>query len=265
MTRISIPVRTIGICVAWILAGLVAAAVLGGKTNLLTKTPFPKSPAVLEQKAQDVIQSLGYTDAAHRPRLRFSLRHRIPELRGEAGEARHLSGATGERAAAPDLFLVSPEPAIPGSGPDGQPRRRSFHGFPRQSAADSLRNGQLESGCAGPADRLQRRPSAGGRDAGPAAASRLECATDRGRPRHDPLHACRATLDTFGELRRPGGVDRLIRARTGGAVANRGRILARKAGEFQIDWPVVKARKDAASAAVDCRGCLRDDVSCSAF
>ena len=58
----SISVRTIGICVALILAGLVVVAVLGGKTNLLTKTPFPKSPAVLEQKAQDVIQSLGYTD-----------------------------------------------------------------------------------------------------------------------------------------------------------------------------------------------------------
>jgi serine/threonine protein kinase len=59
----STSVRTIGICVALILAGLVAAAVLGGKTDLLTKTPFPRSPAVLEQKAQDVIQSLGYTDA----------------------------------------------------------------------------------------------------------------------------------------------------------------------------------------------------------
>ena len=58
----SISVRTIGICVALILAGLVAAAVLGGKTNLLAKTPFPKSPAVLEQRAKDVIQSLGYTE-----------------------------------------------------------------------------------------------------------------------------------------------------------------------------------------------------------
>ena len=58
---VSVSVRTIGICVAWILAGLVAAAVLGGKTLLLTKTPFPKAPAILEQKAQDVIQSLGYT------------------------------------------------------------------------------------------------------------------------------------------------------------------------------------------------------------
>ena len=58
----SISLRTVGICVAFILAGLVAEAVLGGKTNLLTKTPLPKPPAVLEQKAQDVIQSLGYTE-----------------------------------------------------------------------------------------------------------------------------------------------------------------------------------------------------------
>jgi hypothetical protein len=58
----SISVRTVGILVALILAGLVVAAVLGGKTNLLTKTPFPKAPAALDQKAQDVILSLGYTD-----------------------------------------------------------------------------------------------------------------------------------------------------------------------------------------------------------
>ena len=57
-----ISVRTIGICMVWILGGLVVAAVLGGKTNLLTKTPLPKPPAVLEQKARDVIQSLGYNE-----------------------------------------------------------------------------------------------------------------------------------------------------------------------------------------------------------
>jgi serine/threonine-protein kinase len=58
----SISVRTVGICLALILAGLVIAAVLGGKSNLLAKTPFPMPPAVLEQKAQDVIRSLGYAD-----------------------------------------------------------------------------------------------------------------------------------------------------------------------------------------------------------
>ncbi|MDR3700992.1 MAG: serine/threonine-protein kinase [Candidatus Sulfopaludibacter sp.] len=58
----SVSVRTIGICAALIVAGLVAVVTLAGKTSLLTKTPFRKSPAVLEQRAQDVIQSLGYTD-----------------------------------------------------------------------------------------------------------------------------------------------------------------------------------------------------------
>ena len=57
-----ISLRTIGISAVLILAGLVAAAIMGGKTNLLTKTPFPKAPAFLEQKAQDVIQSLGYPE-----------------------------------------------------------------------------------------------------------------------------------------------------------------------------------------------------------
>jgi serine/threonine protein kinase len=58
----SVSVRTIGICLALILAGLIVAVVLGGRTNVLTKTPFPKSPAALEQKAEDVIQSLGYME-----------------------------------------------------------------------------------------------------------------------------------------------------------------------------------------------------------
>jgi hypothetical protein len=50
-----VSLRTIGISVALILTGLVVVAVLCGKTNLLTKTPFPRPPAALEQKAQDVI------------------------------------------------------------------------------------------------------------------------------------------------------------------------------------------------------------------
>ena len=58
----SVSVRTIGICAALILAGLVAAVVWGGRTSLLANTPLPKSPAVLEQRAKDVIQSLGYSE-----------------------------------------------------------------------------------------------------------------------------------------------------------------------------------------------------------
>ncbi|HYL72908.1 MAG TPA: serine/threonine-protein kinase, partial [Bryobacteraceae bacterium] len=58
----SISVRTVGILAALILAGLVVAAVFGGKTILLAKTPFPKPPAALEQKAQSLIESLGYSE-----------------------------------------------------------------------------------------------------------------------------------------------------------------------------------------------------------
>ncbi len=58
----SVSVRTAGVCLALILAGLAIAAVLGGKSNLLAKTPFPMPPAVLEQKAQEAIRSLGYSE-----------------------------------------------------------------------------------------------------------------------------------------------------------------------------------------------------------
>ena len=50
-----------GICLAWILAGCVAAVILGEKANLLLRTPFPHSPEILAQKADEMIQSFGYT------------------------------------------------------------------------------------------------------------------------------------------------------------------------------------------------------------
>jgi serine/threonine-protein kinase len=58
-----ISVRTAGICLVWILAGLAAVAIVGGKTNLLQRTPFPNSREILAQKAREMIQSFGY--AAH--------------------------------------------------------------------------------------------------------------------------------------------------------------------------------------------------------
>lgn len=58
-----ISVRTAGISLGAVLAGLVVVAVLGSKTNILQQTPFDKSPAVLEQKARDLIHSFGYTGA----------------------------------------------------------------------------------------------------------------------------------------------------------------------------------------------------------
>src|SRR5271169_6877812 len=53
-------VRTACICLAWILAGLVTAVILGGKANELQRTPFPHSPEILAQKAREMIQSFGY-------------------------------------------------------------------------------------------------------------------------------------------------------------------------------------------------------------
>jgi serine/threonine-protein kinase len=56
-----ISVRTAGICLAWILAGCVAAVILGEKANILLQTPFPHSPEILAQKANEMIQGFGYT------------------------------------------------------------------------------------------------------------------------------------------------------------------------------------------------------------
>jgi hypothetical protein len=50
------------VCLVLILAGLVVLAVVRGKTSVLMQTPFDKSPAALEQKARDVLASLGYSE-----------------------------------------------------------------------------------------------------------------------------------------------------------------------------------------------------------
>jgi predicted Ser/Thr protein kinase len=55
-----ISVRAAGICLAWILVGLVAATILAAKANVLRKTPFPNSPEILAQKAREIIRSFGY-------------------------------------------------------------------------------------------------------------------------------------------------------------------------------------------------------------
>jgi serine/threonine-protein kinase len=57
-----ISVRSAVVSLGVILVGLVAAVVLGGKTNIMEKTPFKKPPAILEERAHDLIQSFGYTD-----------------------------------------------------------------------------------------------------------------------------------------------------------------------------------------------------------
>jgi len=55
-----IPVRTAGICLVWILVGLVATVILNAKANVLRQTPFPHSPEILAQKAREMLQSFGY-------------------------------------------------------------------------------------------------------------------------------------------------------------------------------------------------------------
>jgi len=58
----AISLRTIGLCVASIIAGLVIASVARARTNPLQETPFEQPPAALEQKARELIRSFGYTD-----------------------------------------------------------------------------------------------------------------------------------------------------------------------------------------------------------
>ena len=229
----SVSVRTIGICAALILAGLVAAVVLGGRTSLLANTPFPKSPAVLEQRAKDVIQSLGYTEppADRVYGFRYATDYQRYAEKQEKPATYRAQLAKGQ----PPLiyFWYRQSPQYLEAAPEDDPIDLvSFRRFPHQSAADPCWNGRLESGSAGPPDRVQRRSSAGGRNAGSAAPGGLDCVVDRRRPGHDPLRAGRAAVDTLGELRRAGGVDRIVRACAGGAVANRGCVLARKAGDI---------------------------------
>ena len=57
-----ISVRAAVLCFASIVAGLVAAAVLGGRVNVLQQIPFEKSPAALDQMARDLIHTLGYAE-----------------------------------------------------------------------------------------------------------------------------------------------------------------------------------------------------------
>ena len=67
-----ISVRTAGICLAWILVGMAAAVIMGAKANVLLKTPFPNSPEILAQKAQEMIQSFGYSAPPGDRAYRFS-------------------------------------------------------------------------------------------------------------------------------------------------------------------------------------------------
>src|ERR1039457_4949179 len=57
----TIPVRTIVLCLAAIVAGLILTIVLGSRVDVSQRIPAEKSPEVLAQKARELIQSFGYT------------------------------------------------------------------------------------------------------------------------------------------------------------------------------------------------------------
>jgi serine/threonine protein kinase len=57
-----ISIRTCWICLAAILTFLAGIVEVSSKLNLSQRIPFSKPPAVLEQKARDLVQNLGYTD-----------------------------------------------------------------------------------------------------------------------------------------------------------------------------------------------------------
>jgi serine/threonine-protein kinase len=245
----SISVRTVGICVALILAGLVIAAVLGGKANLLAKTPFPMQPAVLEQKAQDVIRSLKYTEPPTGRAYGFSYAedyHRYAEQQEKPATYR-AQLANGQPPLIYFWYRQSPQYLEAFSNSDVP---FAVYSVVSPSNPPPIHSGMVSLNLdpRGPLDRVQRCTTSGGRTAGIGAPSRLDCIVDRGWAGHVPLHACRAALDTIGKLRRPGGMDWIVPAGAGGASANRGGILAWKAGEFPSDWPMVEGRKDAAPA-----------------
>jgi len=51
-------------CLAGVLLGLIAFAVIAERVSLLSKIPFDHPPEVLAQKSREIVQKLGYTDRA---------------------------------------------------------------------------------------------------------------------------------------------------------------------------------------------------------
>ena len=114
-----IPVRAAGICLAWILVGVVAAVMLNAKANVLRQTPFPYSTEILAQKAQEMLQSFGYIDRPADRAYEFSYdtsyqayaesRERVSEYQNQL--------AKGQPAAIVFWYRQSPLPLV-ARGPD---------------------------------------------------------------------------------------------------------------------------------------------------
>jgi hypothetical protein len=59
----ALPVATgLGVLV-WVVAGVLTIAALSARTSIVGRTPWEKSPAVLIDRAEEIVASLGYTDA----------------------------------------------------------------------------------------------------------------------------------------------------------------------------------------------------------
>jgi hypothetical protein len=107
--------RAATICLALILAGLIGTVVLGAKTNVLRMTAFEKPPAILEERARNLIQSFGYAerpaDSAYGFRIdadyaNYSERQHHPaEFRDQL--------ASGQPSAIQFFYRQSPQPLTP--------------------------------------------------------------------------------------------------------------------------------------------------------
>ena len=188
-----------------------------GRTNLLTKTPLPKPPAVLEQKAQDVIQSLGYTEPPTDRAYGF-----LYATEYQSYAEKHEKPATYEAQLAkgqPPLiyFWYRQSSQYLEAAPTDRPNYgvsvvSPTNPPPTHSGMINLNldaQGRLIELSAVP-PQVEETP------ASPRPMDSRTALLTAAWPGHVSLHAGRATLDTFGEFRRPGGVGRLIRARTGG-------------------------------------------------
>jgi serine/threonine-protein kinase len=96
-----ISIRTCWICLAAILTSLAGIVAVNSKLNLSQRIPFSKAPAVLEQKARDMIQTFGYADppvdAAHGFLYETSLLLATPKIVNGNSPATRKSYATAHR------------------------------------------------------------------------------------------------------------------------------------------------------------------------
>jgi predicted Ser/Thr protein kinase len=101
-------------CLAGIIVGLIAFAIMAQRVNLLTKIPFENPPEVLAQKAREIVQKLGYTErpvsAAH------GFEYRQATMRYLIREAKNAGLSMLSRGRPPAIvfwYRSSPFPLVP--------------------------------------------------------------------------------------------------------------------------------------------------------